>query len=83
MSSTSGGWISRRDLFAQHLDRVVRADAHIREVVSGGQQEQVPDARAMDLDTEIVAPGMGTGERCQVFAVAESDLERARCGASE
>ena len=74
---------ARCDLFAQHFDCVVRADAEVGEVVSLSEHQQVPDAGPMHLDAEVVALPMCRRERGEVFAVAESDLERARRAPAE
>src|SRR5689334_25296044 len=55
----------------------MRTGAHVGQVVSGRQHQQVAYARPMYLDAEIVTLRMRGRERREVFAVAEADLERA------
>src|SRR6185503_4390043 len=73
----------RRQLVAEHFDRVVCADAQVGQLAALRQHEQVTDTGTMHLDAEIVALGMRGGERGQVFAVAKADLQRARCPPAE
>ena len=46
-------------------------------------QQRAADARAVHLDPEVVAAGMRLGQRHEVLAVTEADLERARRAAPE
>jgi hypothetical protein len=47
------------------------------------EHQQMPHARPMHFDAEVVALGMRLREIRQVLAIAEADLERARRVASE
>jgi hypothetical protein len=74
---------ARRDRLLEHLDRVVRDHAQVRQPRVARGLQQATDAGAMHLDAEVVALAMRGRERREVLAVAEADLERERRDAAE
>ena len=72
-----------RDLLLEHLDRVVADEAHVAERRLLQPEQQPADTRAVHLDADEVALRVRRGERQQVLAVAEADLQGARRLAAE
>jgi len=72
-----------RDLRRQHLDGVTADDAHIGERMGLEAEQQMPDARAVYLNAEVVALGMRARKRTQVLTVAKANFQDPRCGAPE
>jgi hypothetical protein len=67
----------------EHLDGIPADDAHIAQPPLLEGEQQAADARAVHLDAQVVPLRVGGGERDQVLAIAETDLEGARRGARE
>jgi len=71
------------DLLTKNLDGVVRARPQVGQVVKRREQQQVADAGTVHLDAEVITFRVRSRQRCEMFAVAEADLESPRRGAAE
>lgn len=70
-------------MMLEDFDGVVASDPQVVQISLCRGDQQMSDAGAMDLDTKEISLGMTHGEFEQVIAVAETDLDAARCLALE
>ncbi len=73
----------RRQALLQHFDCVAADRAHVRQPQFLDAQHEVADTGTVHLEPQVVALGVCSGQGDQGLAVAEADLQRARCLAPE
>ena len=61
--------------FFEHFHRVVLDDAHVGKPHGGDAIQEAAHARRVYFDTEVIAPGMGSGDLRGGIAHAEPDLQ--------
>jgi hypothetical protein len=73
----------RCNLPIQNFNGIVAEDSDIGQASLFQVQQQTADARAVNLDSQVVALGMRLGQIGQVIAVAEADLQGEGCPPAE